>query len=307
MKNLDWPKFGRCRLVLRVGAWLAVLSFVSRPACAVPLTDLLAGSSISVGDCWFTDWELVSVAATGASPNLSLVSVSPLANDLGNPGIQFSGNNQLSVAGINSLDLVVKYRVQVLPAGNTFAGHSLTISNLTFGSGGGIGFVSNGLTTGPGVHLDSAVAIGNPGGGVFQLADGVSFASTSGVFVTTNIFLQGLALGDTINLSTFNQRFLQVGPPVLEGDYNENGVVDAADYTVWRNKVGAVAGTLPNDTAGGAIGAAQYNLWKSKFGMVASGAGAIAAAVPEPATGVSLWALAIVWRISRRCRVSRAG
>lgn len=281
--------------MLLVGATLLTMLIAPRLANATPLADLLGGGSISVGDCWFTDWQLVSVAATSAAPNLGLVSVNPLTNDLGNPGIQFVGNNQLALSGVNSLDLVLKYRVQALPAGNTFEGHSLTISGLSFGSGGGVGFVSNGLTTGPGVNLDSAVAIGDPANGVFQLADAVSFSSQSGVFVTTNIFLQGLAANDTINMTMFNQRFLQTGPPVLAGDYNENGIVDAADYTVWRNKVGALAGTLPNDTAGGVIGAAQYVLWKSSFGHTGSGTGSVAssAAVPEPAVVGSLVAVAM--------------
>jgi hypothetical protein len=74
--------------------------------------------------------------------------------------------------------------------------------------------------------------------------------------------------------------------PGVAGDYNNNGVVDAADYVVWRAAVGQPAGTLPNDTAGGTIGPAQYNLWRSKFGATSgSGSGLSAgSAVPEPAS-----------------------
>jgi hypothetical protein len=46
--------------------------------------------------------------------------------------------------------------------------------------------------------------------------------------------------------------------PGIPGDYNNNGVVDAADYVAWRNNQGT-ANTLPNDPLGGTIGAAQYN------------------------------------------------
>ncbi len=75
-----------------------------------------------------------------------------------------------------------------------------------------------------------------------------------------------------------------VGAPVPgpDGDYNDNGVVDAADYTVWRNNLGAAAGTLPNDVDGGVIGLAQYNTWKANFGT-AAGAAAVGGTVPEPA------------------------
>lgn len=65
------------------------------------------------------------------------------------------------------------------------------------------------------------------------------------------------------------------------GDYNDNGVVDAADYTVWRDALGTGA-TLPNDATPGIVDATDYTLWKLNFGMSA-GAGSAAAAVPEPA------------------------
>ena len=60
----------------------------------------------------------------------------------------------------------------------------------------------------------------------------------------------------------------------LVGDYNGNGTVDAADYTVWRD------GNSPDSTIAG------YNLWVNHFGESNA-----AAAVPEP-TSVTLLALA---------------
>ena len=84
--------------------------------------------------------------------------------------------------------------------------------------------------------------------------------------------------------------FLQThSVPDLIGDYNQNGIVDAADYTTWRNNVDAPAGTLPNDADGGAIGQAQYATWTANFGAASPGAGSGSAAVsnsavPEPAS-----------------------
>ena len=43
-------------------------------------------------------------------------------------------------------------------------------------------------------------------------------------------------------------------------------VVDAADYTVWRNNLGGTA-TLPNDTTPGSVTAADYDVWKTNFGQ----------------------------------------
>ncbi len=50
------------------------------------------------------------------------------------------------------------------------------------------------------------------------------------------------------------------------GDYNTDSIVDAADYTVWRDNLGAPAGTLQNDTDGGIIGQAQYDTWRANYG-----------------------------------------
>jgi predicted carbohydrate-binding protein with CBM5 and CBM33 domain len=84
----------------------------------------------------------------------------------------------------------------------------------------------------------------------------------------------------------------------LAGDYNNDRVVDAADYTAWRDHVGAAAGTLPNDVDGGVIGAAQYARWKANFGKTAL----IGVAVPEPgaATLLCLAVAVLSWRDGRR-------
>jgi hypothetical protein len=70
----------------------------------------------------------------------------------------------------------------------------------------------------------------------------------------------------------------------LLGDFNGDGAVDAADYTLWRDNEGA-----PNESAfatgsgnGGGIDASDYTLWRANFG---NSAGALvgSGAVPEPA------------------------
>jgi thermolabile hemolysin len=77
----------------------------------------------------------------------------------------------------------------------------------------------------------------------------------------------------------------------LPGDYNHNKVVDAADYTVWRDALGKSGSGLAGDGDGsGLVDHADFNIWKTHFGQTAgSGPGASAnAAVPEPATSVLL-------------------
>lgn len=74
------------------------------------------------------------------------------------------------------------------------------------------------------------------------------------------------------------------------GDYNSNGIVDAADYTLWRDRLGGPAGSLANRNPGnsGVINQSDYTYWKSRFGATsgagATGAGLAGASVPEPAS-----------------------
>lgn len=81
----------------------------------------------------------------------------------------------------------------------------------------------------------------------------------------------------------------------LAGDYNQDGTVDAADYTVWRDSFGASGSGLAADGDGdGHIDADDFSIWKNHFGAT-SGAGAGGdvqiGIVPEPAT-ISLIMLA---------------
>ena len=85
----------------------------------------------------------------------------------------------------------------------------------------------------------------------------------------------------------FTYRLRLSGVP---GDFNSNGVVDAADYVVWRKTDGTPAG---------------YNAWRTHFGQTAgSGSSTVAnAAVPEPSTLVML-VLAAAGVCSRRRRAA---
>ncbi len=75
---------------------------------------------------------------------------------------------------------------------------------------------------------------------------------------------------------------------LLDGDFNGDNVVDAADYVLWRNTVGSRGLTAPADgNADGVVDEADYLIWKSEFGMTSGGALlASSHVVPEPATMV---------------------
>ena len=96
--------------------------------------------------------------------------------------------------------------------------------------------------------------------------------------------------------------FGPVSAPGLSGDFNNNGIVDAADYTVWRNNLGAPTEAALNGNGNGTNGVdqADYALWKSNFGAsLGSGSGssqaiATSAAVPEPTASILMFFAALL-------------
>jgi hypothetical protein len=75
-----------------------------------------------------------------------------------------------------------------------------------------------------------------------------------------------------------------LAPPT--GDYNGNGVVDAADYVVWRktlNLSAVPAGSGADGNENGTIEEGDYDYWNTRFGTPITGHGN-SLAVPEPAS-----------------------
>jgi hypothetical protein len=52
----------------------------------------------------------------------------------------------------------------------------------------------------------------------------------------------------------------------LTADYNGNGNVDAADYTVWRDTLGSMTNLAADGNANGEIDPGDYDTWKENFG-----------------------------------------
>ena len=69
--------------------------------------------------------------------------------------------------------------------------------------------------------------------------------------------------------------------PALTGDYNVNGVVDAADYSVWRNHFGSTTQLAADGNGNGVIDRADYAVWQANLGNVL--------VVPEPSSWVLLF------------------
>ncbi len=85
-----------------------------------------------------------------------------------------------------------------------------------------------------------------------------------------------------------------VALPVLAGDYNNDGAVDAADYTVWRNALNS-GSPLPNETASlGTVDQDDFAAWKANFGATAGLGSGAPAGVPEPGS-LAIVAMALAW------------
>jgi hypothetical protein len=108
-------------------------------------------------------------------------------------------------------------------------------------------------------------------------------------------------LGDITDIITYT---FEPAPAGLPGDYNGNSVIDAADYTAWRDALTAGATELLNDSTPGVIDESDFTYWRSHFGETfGSGAGAaVSSAVPEPATTSLLAVATLAIGLLRRWR-----
>jgi hypothetical protein len=81
----------------------------------------------------------------------------------------------------------------------------------------------------------------------------------------------------------------------LSGDYNHDGLVDAADYVVWRNSLGDTGADLDADgNHDNVVDEDDYGIWSSQFGGTGSSSASLThALVPEPASGLLLMFLFI--------------
>jgi hypothetical protein len=90
---------------------------------------------------------------------------------------------------------------------------------------------------------------------------------------------------DALMVSNSATASIDVTGVTVAGDFNLNGVVDAADYAVWRKGLGTT------------YSQSDFQLWRANFGKsAASGSGSIVgAAVPEPMAFVLLIFAAAGW------------
>jgi T5SS/PEP-CTERM-associated repeat protein len=121
------------------------------------------------------------------------------------------------------------------------------------------------------------------------------FGSVTGKFSTINLPTLPSGLGwNTTQLYKAGVLSVQ-----LVGDYNGNGFVDAADYTLWRDTLGSTTNLAADGNGNGGVDSGDYNVWKENFGNH-SGAGSGAnASISEPSTILLLTTAGFLLTFSR--------
>ncbi|MEN1679302.1 MAG: hypothetical protein AAGJ46_06885 [Planctomycetota bacterium] len=109
----------------------------------------------------------------------------------------------------------------------------------------------------------------------------------------------GNTIATTTSAGTFGVAV--VGPPI-DGDFNNDGMVDAADYTLWRDNLGGTDESLINNAGveDGIIDVNDYLAWRGNFGATAS-LGTLGASVPEPGS-LMLACVTLIPGLRRRSR-----
>ena len=193
--------------------------------------------------------------------------------------------------------------VQVLPRGN-----ALFLSDLTFTSSAALslGVTIDDLTTNASAQLgvggaaslagNLAVTVdGNPTPSIGQVFDLITAdGGISGTFGAVTVpDIPGILEYRVIYNPSSIQLAVRVegSSSAVPGDYNGDFVVDAADYSRWRDSLGQTGANLAADgNRNGIVDQADYDLWRTSFGQGAGSGSGIPApsvnqsGVPEPAS-----------------------
>lgn len=140
-----------------------------------------------------------------------------------------------------------------------------------------------------GSYVDVVVHVGNDSP---LLSGTVLDGATASFDVDLGSLTEGevvyIAFGpDSVDVSDFFSFDFSIDLLIVPGDYNQNGLVEAADYTLWRDEYGSTGaglradGTGPDGAPDGVVDTYDYDLWAANFGKTSSDIGA-SEAVPEP-------------------------
>ncbi len=178
--------------------------------------------------------------------------------------------------------------------------NSLGAASLIYNIGGGAGTPGDQGSDPFGMGFDNAALLVT---GTFAPGGIPSFTVGTGLQTEGNVFSAVgniAAIAASVNLMVRDN----LGA-VLVGDYNRNGVVDAADYVVWRKTLGqsVPGGSGADGDNNGIIEQNDYSVWRANFGAQSGTASVTTAAVPEPASWLLMSLCVLVSGLARGGRV----
>jgi hypothetical protein len=223
-------------------------------------------------------------------------------------GTNFKGGESVSVARVNAdslPDIVVGAGANGRSMVNVWAWSNSTSATLSSLSANGTGFAAftdasrnapvevAAFDTNNDDIADAILAVQGPGGTTNQIRQ-FNIISASPLQVAPATSIPSSFLGPYYIATVENAAPLvtAVPPPALPGDYNLNGVVDSADYLVWRKAFGQTVPQFSSADGDGSsiVNNADYDVWRSHFGQtLPPGAGSEAnsvAAFTEPVARV---------------------
>ncbi len=110
-------------------------------------------------------------------------------------------------------------------------------------------------------------------------------------------------LVESLQPDFFDER---VFPGLLAGDYDLNGIVDGADFTIWRDTLGSTSDLRADGDYSGAVGPEDFDVWSANFGNLIPGGYTLPGSlVPEPSSQL-LMLLSISVLVSSRRRFVRS-
>ncbi|CAK9037448.1 Autotransporter-associated beta strand repeat protein [Durusdinium trenchii] len=278
----------------------------------IQIADAITNSaSTTVRTVTFTDTER-TFALTGDNTQNNILS--PAITDSTNSGVvnvEKSGVGKWILNGANTYTgdtNVLQGTLGVMDGIGTLAAGT----NLMLEDGAALEFEINSAGT-PGTNYDQLTIAGDATlAGLIDVSilGSASSGQTFDIITTSGgtIDMTGLSvIGDgnfTLSLESMDTvlRLTAAAVGGLAGDYNDDGVVNLADYVVWRNNLGSTTAMLPGDNTPGIVDQNDYTVWKNNFGMTSGAVASIASQqnVPEPSTMVMLLAAAALAVTAKR-------
>jgi hypothetical protein len=256
----------------------------------------------SAGQNLVSQSRLVVVDATGSNPIVLEDMTTNVTNGQAGRRVLLTTSN---FANYTNIPLVNNFTMDPIPASYLTAGQlrftddfGTILWSLSWGGSGYTGSTTGSVTNDADGQFGPALAGPLPS----TTLQALQFTGTAGALSTNNAAQYAVTAGAATFINNATTSFVVTAPPPtgLPGDFNDDDVVDAADYTDWRKHLGT-NNTLSGNgdetgASAGIVDQADYELWQANFGDTApgSGSGAAPAPIPEPATMLLLLTTALL-------------